>query len=36
MRLRRTQIIRLGRLMTMRYRPAELAAEIGCHVDTVY
>jgi len=22
--------------MTMRYRPSELADELGCHVDTVY
>ena len=36
MRLRRAQIIRLGRLMTMQYRPSELADELGCHVDTVY
>ena len=33
---RRSQIIRLGRLLEMRYRPSELADEIGCHVDTVY
>lgn len=36
MHLRRTQIIRLGRLLEMKYRPSEIAAEIGCHVDTVY
>jgi RNase P subunit RPR2 len=34
--LRREIIIRLGRLLEMRYRPSELADEIGCHVDTVY
>jgi uncharacterized protein with PIN domain len=36
MRLRRNQMARLGRLLEMRYRPSELAAEIGCHLDTVY
>jgi hypothetical protein len=36
MRLRRNHVIRLGRLLNMRYRPAELASEIGCHPDTVY
>jgi hypothetical protein len=36
MRLRRDHVIRLGRLLNMRYRPAELASEIGCHPDTVY
>jgi hypothetical protein len=35
-RFRRSQIIRLGRLLCMLYRPAEIASEIGCHVDTVY
>lgn len=35
-RFRRSQIMRLRRLLDMRYRPAELAEEIGCHVDTVY
>jgi hypothetical protein len=35
-RLRREQIIRLGHLLEMCYRPSELAAEIGCHTDTVY
>jgi hypothetical protein len=34
--LKHTQIIRLARLLDMLYRPAELAAEIGVHVDTVY
>jgi RNase P subunit RPR2 len=36
MRLRRDQVLRLGRLLNMHYRPSELAAEIGCHPDTVY
>lgn len=35
-RMSKENIIRLGRLLHMRYRPSELAAEIGCHVDTVY
>jgi hypothetical protein len=34
--LKRTQIIRLGRLLDMLYRPAELAEEIGLNVDTIY
>lgn len=33
---RRSHLIRLGRLLDMLYRPAEIADEIGCHVDTVY
>ncbi len=36
LRMRREQIIRLGRLLNMYYRPSELASEIGCHVDTIY
>ena len=32
----RSQIIRLGRLLNMRYTPAEIAHEIGVTVDTVY
>jgi len=32
----RNQVIRLARLLHMRYCPSELASEIGCHVDTVY
>lgn len=36
MHFRRAQIIRLGRLLEMKYRPSELADAIGCHVDTVY
>jgi hypothetical protein len=36
MHLRRDQMARLGRLLEMRYRPSELASEIGCHPDTVY
>ncbi len=35
-RMSKEIITRLGRLLYMRYRPSELAAEIGCHVDTVY
>lgn len=35
-RMRREQVIRLGRLLHMYYRPSELANEIGCHVDTIY
>jgi hypothetical protein len=34
--LRHTQIIRLTRLLDMLYKPAEIAAEIGVHPDTVY
>ena len=32
----RSQIIRLGRLLNMRYRPSEIASEINCCTDTVY
>lgn len=35
-RMRREIIIRLGRLLNMRYKPSELADEIGVSVDTVY
>lgn len=34
--LKHIQIIRLGRLMDMLYRPAELAEEISIDVDTIY
>lgn len=34
--LKHVQIIRLGRLLDMLYRPAELADEISITVDTVY
>ena len=33
---KRSHIIRLGRLLNMRYTPAEIAAEIGVSTDTVY
>ena len=29
-------ILRLGRLLHMEYRPAELAEELGCSLDAVY
>lgn len=35
-RLSRAQVIRLSRLLEMKYRPSELAEIIGVHVDTVY
>ena len=35
-RFKRAQLIRLDRLLHMRYTPAELAREIGVSVDTVY
>ena len=31
-----SQIARLGRLLWMRYKPSELADELGCSVDTIY
>lgn len=34
--LKHMQIVRLGRLLDMLYRPAEIAEEIGVNVDTVY
>src|SRR5690606_23907052 len=34
--LRQPHIARLGRLLDMLYKPAEIANEIGVHVDTVY
>lgn len=34
--IQREQQIKLSRLMNMRYRPAELAEELGVNVDTVY
>lgn len=35
-KMRREIIIRLSRLLNMRYKPSELAQEIGVNVDTVY
>lgn len=35
-RMKREIIIRLGRLLNMRYKPSELANEIGVSVDTIY
>lgn len=32
----REQIIKLGRLLDMKYKPAELGREIGVTVDTIY
>ena len=32
----REQLIRTGHLLHMRYKPSELAKEIGCSVDTIY
>jgi hypothetical protein len=32
----RSQMLRLSRLLNMRYTPAEIAREIGVSVDTVY
>jgi len=32
----RSVIVRLGRLLHMEYRPAELAEELDCSVDAVY
>ncbi len=32
----REQLIRVGHLLNMRYKPSEIAEEIGCNVDTVY
>lgn len=34
--IRREQLIKLGRLLEMRYKPAELGREIGVSADTVY
>lgn len=34
--LKHTHIIKLGRLLNMLYRPAEIAEEIGVTPDTVY
>ncbi len=34
--IRRAQIIKLGRLLDMLYKPSELAEEIGVNVDTIY
>jgi len=34
--LKHTHIIKLGRLLDMLYRPAELAEELDIHVDTIY
>ena len=34
--LKHTQIIRLGRILNMLYKPSELAAEIGVNIDTIY
>ena len=35
-RMSQSQIARLGRLLWMRYKPSELADELGCSVDTIY
>jgi hypothetical protein len=35
-RIPRSVIVRLGRLLRMEYRPAELAEELGCGADTIY
>ena len=35
-RLSRQRVIRLERLLHMRYKPAEIADELGVTVDTVY
>ncbi len=32
----REQLLRVGHLLNMRYRPSEIAEEIGCNTDTVY
>ncbi len=32
----REQLIKVGHLLNMRYRPAEIAEEIGCHPDTIF
>ncbi len=34
--LTRYQVIRLGRILDMMYRPAEIAAEIGVSIETIY
>lgn len=34
--LKHTQIIRLGRILDMMYKPTELAQEIGVTPDTIY
>ena len=34
--LKHTHIIKLGRLLDMMYKPAEIADEIGVTPDTVY
>lgn len=34
--LNRKIIVRLGRLLNMRYRPAEVSAELGITVETIY
>ena len=35
-RISRPQVIRLGRLLNMYYKPSEIAEEIGISPDTVY
>jgi len=35
-RFGREIIVRLDRLLRMRYRPSEIATELACHVDTIY
>jgi hypothetical protein len=32
----REQLIRVGHLLYMRYKPSELAEEIGCNTDSIY
>ena len=34
--LKHTHIIKLGRILDMLYKPAEIASEIGVNVDTIY
>lgn len=36
LRVPRSLILRLGRLLYMEYRPSELAEELGCSIDSIY
>ena len=36
LKIPRSVILHLGRLLHMEYRPAELAEELGCGVDAIY
>lgn len=34
--LKHTHIVKLGRILNMLYKPAEIAEEIGVNIDTIY